>query len=163
MPDSFPEVFDLLAFAEQGRHLRGELELSRMDRLADVLADRGGRVTFDLRFGKEGRIPCARGHVEARLVLQCQCCLEPLPWVVRSDVNLGVVGTVDESLLLPESLEPLLLAAGSMVCLADIVQDELLLGLPVIPQHPDCRLPSTADAAPERPHPFAGLAHLKTH
>jgi uncharacterized protein len=163
MRDSFPDEFDPLAFAEKARHLRGELELSRLDRLANVLADKEGKVSFDLQFSKEGRIPCIRGHVEAWLVLQCQCCLEPLPWLVRSDVNLGVAGTVDESLRLPESLEPLLLETGATVSLADIVQDELLLGIPVIPQHPDCRLPSPADAAPERPHPFAGLAHLKTH
>lgn len=163
MPDSFPDLIDPLAFAEKEKHLRGTLQLARMDRLTDVLAGKEGGVKFDLEFGKEGRIPFIRGHVEARLVLQCQCCLEPLSWLVWSDLNLGVVGTVEDSLLLPESMEPLLSESGSMISLIDIVQDELLLGIPVIPQHPDCRLPVTPDAAPDRPHPFAVLADLKTH
>lgn len=161
MPDRLPDFLDPVAFAEKNRHVRGEFALSQMDRLADALMVRQGFVTVDLQFGKDGRMSCIRGCVEASLVLQCQCCLEPLPWVVRSDVNLGVVATVDEALLLPDSIDPLLVRAGTEVSLIDIVQDELLLGIPVIPQHQDCNFSTPAIAVPERPHPFAGLAQLK--
>lgn len=161
MPDHLPDVVDPVACAEKNRHLRGVLAVNQMDRLADMLLDTQGFVTVDLRFSKEGRMSCIRGYVEAELVLQCQCCLEPLAWPIRSDVNLGVVGSVDESRLLPDSMEPLLIGAGCGVSLADIVQDELLLGVPVIPQHQNCDSATPAAAVSDRPHPFAGLAQFK--
>lgn len=161
MPDCLPDVVDPVAFAEKNRQLRGVLAVNRMDRLADMLLDPQGFVSVDLQFSKEGRVPCIRGSVEADLVLQCQCCLEPLAWSMRSTVNLGVVGSLDESRLLPDSMDPLLIEAGCGVSLVDIVQDELLLGVPLIPQHQSCAASRPAVAVSERPHPFAGLAQFK--
>jgi uncharacterized protein len=132
-----------------------------MDRLADLVIDLQGEVDVELQFGKEGRVPTISGTVGTLLKLECQCCLEPLLWPIHGEVKLGVVGSVDEALSLPDSLEPLLVAVGAEVLLLDIVQDELLLALPCIPQHSYCQPQLPPEAVKERPHPFAALATLK--
>jgi uncharacterized protein len=43
---------------------------------------------------------------------------------------------------------------------AELVEDEILLALPVAPRHEKCGLPGAADAG-ERINPFAALAGLK--
>jgi uncharacterized protein len=89
-----------------------------------------------------------------------------LDWPVSVQVNLGVVRSIDEAKLLSEHLESLLMEEES-VALLDIVQDELVLAVPTIPQHKECKPasgvgvePPAAEAA-KRPNPFAVLADLK--
>jgi uncharacterized protein len=161
MLDRLPELFDPREFVERKRRIKGSIPLARLDRLRDVLSDSGGEAKIDLAFGKEGRIGCISGTVEADLPLQCQCCLETMLFPVQSDVRLGVVGSIDEANLLPEDLEPILVNPGAEVALADVVQDELLLAVPAIPRHTDCRIPGQPDAEVANEHPFAALANLK--
>lgn len=167
MVDHLPEFIDPLALAERRRQFKGSLLLSKMPRVRELLLEQEGEVEFELRFEKDGKIAAVVGAVEAELKLQCQCCLGVLPWPVRSQVRLGVVKSLAEADLLPESYEPLLLEEDT-ISLVDIVQDELLLALPAIPQHGHCEPAAQAGkgkvAAPEtpkRPNPFAVLAELK--
>ena len=162
MPDRLPDVIDPLALAQKRRRLRGEIPLQQMYRLAESLFATQGNARLELQFDKSGRQASITGYVEAMLTLQCQCCLGEMAWPVKSEVNLGVVTSVDEALRLPESMEPLLLEGESEVPLADIVQDEILLAIPAIPRHTNCHHPGAPDPKPEKPHPFAGLAELKT-
>jgi uncharacterized protein len=165
MVEHFPEFIDPLALAEKRRHFKGILPLSKMARLQDVLAEREGEVGFELRFGKDGKVAAVTGRVEAELQLRCQCCLGPLPWSISSPFSLGVVRSLEEADLLPESYEPLLLETDT-IAFVDIVQDEILLALPVIPQHEHCenagpKQPEFVVPTPKRPNPFAVLAELK--
>ena len=163
MFDRLPDLFDPLEFVEKKRRIEGRLHLSRLDRLQDVLLSSEGEVQVKLEFKREGRIPAVEGVVVADLTLQCQCCLEPLPWPVRNGVHLGVVGSIDEIGLLPEELEPLWVEPGGVIAVTDIIQDELLLAIPSIPQHPVCRLPQTETVVSGKEHPFARLAELKNN
>jgi uncharacterized protein len=165
MVEHFPEFIDPLALAGKRRQFKGSLPLSKMSRLHDLLLDQEGAVDFELRFEKDGKIAAVTGFVEAELKLQCQCCLGAIAWPVSCRVRLGVVNSIDEADLLPESYEPLLLE-GETIALADIVQEELLLAIPAIPQHGQCEpaVRLKKEAAPEnpkRPNPFAVLAELK--
>jgi uncharacterized protein len=170
MVEHLPELIDPLALAEKGRQFKGVLPLSQMTRLQDLLMDGLGEVSVSLKFGKDGKLAVVTGVVAAELELQCQCCLGAIPWKVDCRVNLGLVKSLAEADLLPESYEPLLLEGEGMMPLADIVQEELLLALPVIPQHDACELAAQAQTnekkepprqLPERPNPFAVLAKLK--
>jgi len=168
MVEHLPEFIDPLALADRGRQFKGSLPLSKMTRLQDVLLDGPGEVSFVLRFGKDGKLATVTGLVEAELRLQCQRCLGAVLWPVSCKVSLGVVRSIAEADLLAESYEPLLLE-GDTLALADIVQEELLLALPAIPRHSACEPAAqaapeqakAADAAPQRPNPFAVLAKLK--
>ena len=85
---------------------------------------------------------------------------------MRLQVSLGVVASLEEADRLRESYEPLLFDGGAPIRLSDLVQDELVLAIPPIPQHADCG--SAAHAGPlaetgHRENPFAVLAQLKNN
>jgi len=162
MPEHLPDAVDPVAFAEKRGHLVGRLAIGDLDRMASLVKSQDGFVDLDLQFGKQGRLPLIEGRVAAQLVLECQCCLGPMEWNIDSKVRLGIVESVDAALLLPEDTEALIVEPDSEVLLADIVQDELLLAISVIPQHDDCHLPGETPApVEERRNPFASLADLK--
>ena len=73
-----------------------------------------------------------------------------------------MVESVDTALLLPDDTEALIVEPDMEIVLSDIVQDELLLAIPTIPQHSDCLMPGATRASPEpKKNPFAALADLK--
>ncbi len=160
MTGSLPELIDPLEFVDKRRRVRGTLPLSRMERLKDQILNPEVSVQLELAFGREDRWPVVTGHIEARLVLQCQCCLEPLNWPITNDMRLGIVSSIDEGNLLPDSLEPLLLASGAMIALSDLVEDELLLAIPPIPQHTQCTLKTERPSGSSR-SAFAILEQLQ--
>jgi len=162
MSEHLPEFIDPLALTDKQRQLRGSLPLAKMLRLRDVLLSREGNARFELNFRKEGRVAAVLGRVEAELELQCQCCLGPLWWRVNNAVRLGIVRSLEEANLLPESFEPLLLE-DETIPLVDIIQDELLLAIPAIPQHEQCGELLAREGKPgkQRENPFAVLADLK--
>ncbi len=165
MVEHLPERIAPLALVEKRRQFKGSLPLSQLVRLQDVLLNPEGEVRFALRFEKHGKLSMVTGIVEAELELQCQCCLGPIAWPVSSRVKLAVVSSIDEADLLPESYEPLLLEEETMP-LAVIIQEELLLAIPSIPQHGQCEASAPREMAqtpyaPKRPNPFAALAELK--
>lgn len=162
MSEHVPELIDPLALVEKRRQFKGAVPLSRLLRLHDLLVSLEGDARFELSFTKEGRVAAVLGKVEADLQLQCQCCLRAIPWCVSSKVRLGIVRSIDEANLLPESFEPLLLEQET-IPLADIVQDELLLAIPPIPQHSRCdwALNGMTRLSEERSNPFAVLADFK--
>jgi uncharacterized protein len=161
MFDRLPDLFDPFEFAEKKRRIKGSVPLARMDRVRDCLQAEDGDANIDLEFRREGRVATLTGRVEADLVLQCQCCMEALSWPVRSAVRLGLAGSLEEADRLPEGFEPLLVEPGAAVALVDLVQDELLLAIPSIPQHPECGPPKPQNASAAVEHPFAVLAQLK--
>ena len=162
MVEYLPELIDPLALVDKRRQFKGSLPLSKMARMRDVLFNDEGQVRFELRFGKDGNVLAVTGIVEAELELQCQCCLGPIAWPVSSHVKLAIVRSIEQADLLPESYEPLLLEED-IIPLTDIIQEELLLAVPTIPQHGQCGEIASkfTTESPKRPNPFAVLAELK--
>jgi uncharacterized protein len=165
-----PEYIDPLQLADKRGELKGQLPISGLDRLGDLLATDTGSVTVELYFSREGRLPKIDGEISAVLHLQCQKCLLPVIWPVKHTVRLGIVKTIEQANRLPEDVEPLLLETDT-VHLKDIIEDELLLTLPAYPKHQhDCLAllgdvkhtdAPTANKPPQKPNPFSILANLK--
>lgn len=136
MSSRLPVRVDPWRLAEQGKALEGRFALAQMPRLAPLLADPAGDVSFRLGFGRDtaGR-PVVRVEVEAVLSLECQRCLEPLAHEVRSSFVLGLVTSLAEADRLPESYESLLVEEDT-ISPHDLVEEELLLAVPSVPRHP---------------------------
>ena len=134
MLDRLPELIDPLSFADKGSELIGQIDLSSLDRLAEMLADDSGSVAVRLVFGREGRLATIEGQITATLAVQCQNCLQVMDWPVDSKIKLGIVTSMDEADRLPKDYEPLLVG-DKKIPLKDIVEDELLLALPAFPKH----------------------------
>ena len=162
MSGRFTERVDPFFLVRTKRSFRGTLPLAKMQRLAGLLYDTEGNAAFDLSFRMEGRVPSVIGRVSADLVLQCQICLKSTRWVVEREVNLGIVASIAEASLLSEPYEPLLIE-NEDTRLSDIVEDELILGLPLIARHSGCKMavPSIDEEIDSSERPFAILAELR--
>jgi uncharacterized protein len=170
MLNRLPEIIEPLHLADKRGELKGQIAVSSLQRIADLLFDDSGSVTVELFFGREGRLPKIEGHIQTVLQLKCQSCLQALEFPVDSVVKLGIVKTVDQANRLPEDYEPLLVEGDTML-LRDIIEDELLLSLPAYPKHQHSCFVSNSDnnktnspvhdSQSARENPFSILATLK--
>ena len=169
MSGALPPSLDLSRAARHAFDLEGRLAVKSMPRLAAALASDAGVAEFKLHAGTDlSRRVVVSGRIEAELELVCQRCLGPVKLTLHAEPRLAWVKTDEALAALPEEYDPLLSAEGS-VELADLVADELLLALPLVPRHESdarCRdlpKPAAEAAAPVegRKNPFAELAKLK--
>ena len=136
MPEKLiPEHIDPFRFAEQNLRLDGIVKIVDMHRLSASLSSNNAPVEVSLQFGvDEQKITYLKGHLQTKLTLQCQRCMEPLMYEIMSDFSLGIVNTLDEAKSLPEGYEPVLATDGNLA-LMDLIEDEIILNLPIIPRH----------------------------
>lgn len=144
----------------------GRLPLSGMPRLRPVLADADGDCRFEVEFGVDAMgMRYVDVRAEAELPLLCQRSLERFLHPVRINQRLGLITDESQEAALPEGVEPLLLDASGELNPAGLVEDELILAVPVVPIDPasaeiEAEWPEEAEAE-EKPNPFAALAALK--
>lgn len=149
--------------ASAGRCFKGELPVASMERLSGLIVeDAGGEVAFKLDFSltaqRQIRVDVA---IHGWLPLQCQRSLKTYRHEFESSAVVGVIADEAEIPSLPGEFEPLA-CPEQRLKLADLVEEELLLCLPLVPVSPDTErvgedLPSTA----ETHRPFEVLASLK--
>jgi uncharacterized protein len=155
-------VIDSLSFAREGRSLQGELPVSGLERLHDMLAEVAGVVVYRLngRMGRQGKHQLVL-EVVGEIPLVCQRCLG------RFDHPLSIVSTLelvaDEADLSQDELEDDsrdFLVAQKELDVAALIEDEIILALPVAPRHEDCALPGGSTCG-TKVSPFAALKALK--
>jgi uncharacterized protein len=166
MLSRLPERIEPLVLAESGREFSGSLELAGLARLAPLLASQQGTLAVTLLLDRdEVGMRYLAGRVSGRLELACQRCLAPMEFALDSGFRLGLVRSEEEAQDLPAGYEPLLVAAEPMP-LAEIVEDEVLLALPVVALHREPHPCAAQQQEPlpegvQRENPFAVLAQLK--
>jgi uncharacterized protein len=166
-----PAVLDARKVFRQGLLIRGTLPVSGMTRLATLLQDGTGSVTVQLQFGHdESHRRRIQGQVNATVMLQCQRCLEPLAVELDETVNLALVSSEAIAEKLPADIDPWL-SDEEQLAPAEIIEEQLILGLPIVASHQQCelaikqnnsKLPPKDSADPVQ-NPFAVLATLKNN
>ena len=135
-----------------------------MPRLAPLLSGTEGRIQVELGFVPASRgIVLIDGTVDAAVRLICQRCLEPFRLDTRSRVRLAVLPAAVDEPELEADYEPLV-ADGGRISLFALVEDEILLNLPLAPMHPREVCPvqlDTGAAESSKNNPFAVLKGLK--
>jgi uncharacterized protein len=185
MSREFPDLLNPWKAADGRRTFEGTMPLARMQRLVPLLAPRTGagdsadaagsetawadaRFRVDFAHDRQGNVTVEL-WVDAELPLICQRSLRPYLEPVKRHSVLVVVESVEAQELLPEDYEPVLVEHGRLALL-DLVEDELLLGVPQVPRDPAVKeVDLSTDAGPEVPaaseaettrRPFEGLAGL---
>ncbi|MCK9532060.1 MAG: YceD family protein [Gammaproteobacteria bacterium] len=162
-----PDKIDPVRLAEARRTLQGELPVAAMTRLVDLLTDDRGTVHVDIQCGVDPEgIRYLRGSLSAEVGMQCQRCLENFRLALNTQFALGVVAHESVAERLPEHYEPLVVGEDP-IFLRDIVEDELILSLPIVPKHPEGQCPAGNGGdehldEERRENPFAALKVLKT-
>ncbi|MEW5891707.1 MAG: YceD family protein [Pseudomonadota bacterium] len=139
-------VIDPLRFARTGESLAGTVDLVGLPRLQDRLAKAEGAARYRLTGqGPENRKPSLHLQVEVELHLVCQRCLEPYPFRLEMDATLLLARTEAE-LAAWEEADPWCegLVAEPQLDVLALVEDEILLGLPMVPRHPAGECPERA-------------------
>jgi uncharacterized protein len=127
------------------------------------------RVSGEQQPGNDGSVKVyLQLEASAPVQLRCERCLQGVPCTVharrrirfvkdeQTAAQLDALDDEEDVLALPERLD-----------LRELIEEELILALPLAPRHEDCHLPAAAaegqPASQERatPHPFAALAALK--
>ena len=171
-----PRRLDVRRFAQEAGALGAEATLRDFGRLFAETAGRGGDLAVHWSATGQMRNP-AHVHPEiwlhlkadATLPLVCQRCLHEVdvPLAVERDFRF-VPDEARAAAEDDESEEDVLAESRSFDLLA-LVEDELLMDLPVVPRHDTCPvdLPTSATdeafeaAQGEKANPFAALARLK--
>jgi uncharacterized protein len=143
-------VKDPIRFAREAVSLKGEIALVEMDRLRDELAGDQGFVTYRLEGALVGGRPALRLQIDANPTLVCQVCLTPYVHSLHSE-GMIFLARNDAELERWESNDPLLdvIVAEEHMDVRMLVEDELLLSLPVIPRHEDEDCPRRDDVLGE--------------
>ena len=173
MRQHLPKEIDAFRFAQTGRELEGTIDVADMPRLASSLHDNKGEVAVSMRFGIDPTgTPFVKGHFETVLFLTCERCMQELRLPLQIDTLLGLVKHEKLISNLTEQYEPWLIENDALVDPASIVEDELILALPLVPKHDDDCLPEEAwfsgdvedneATTEEKVSPFAVLSALKT-
>jgi len=136
MQKKLPENVDFLKQVERNACFEGAWPVARFARLADVICGKQGEITVRLKFGTRAGTHCLDGYVQADLELRCQRCLDPVKQHIESDFRFGLISSEDEADLLPKEFEPLLVSDPEL-SLFELVEDEILLSLPIVSRHDD--------------------------
>ncbi len=169
MSKGLPELVYPLQLARSGRSLQGQIPVARMWRLAETLCSTAGEMVIDLRVrrGKHGGL-CIQGEIQGELQLECQRCLQPFAWSANCAVRLGLIPTELSQAQLESGYEPVVAQEDSPLSLLALVEDELILALPIVPMHPENLCPNAvASGSAAEPGidakvtPFAVLKHMK--
>lgn len=163
-------------FAQAGASLLGEERLARFPRLLDEAKGLGGEIWVhyeargDIRADAAG-VDEVWVHLQATVQLPqtCQRCLGPAEIEVSFDRDFRFVATEALAEVEDEESEEDVLVLSKSFDLLELVEDELLMAMPVAPKHEICPQPvkfQVADPdfvaeAAEKPNPFALLEQLK--
>ena len=168
-----PTRLNLPALAQGGQPLTGQTPLAELARLAaDLPADAPASAPVAWQALTEWRArPGASDqlwlHLEAQaqVPLVCQRCLGPVVEPLAVDRWFRFVDTEAQAEAEDDEAEEDLLVLEPQFDLLALLEDELIMALPLVPMHEICpELPpmrAGEDATEPPAHPFAALARLK--
>lgn len=167
MSANVPETLDAWRMVVARRRFDGQVSLAELTRLQGLVADTDGECVYSLEFGRDDvlRVSYVELTIDTALPLTCQRSMQRFLLPVKVTQRLGLIRDEDEESSLPEEYEALLVPEDGQLRPLDLVEDELVLAVPVVPLSPDGEAVDQ-DWAPseeetKKANPFAALAALK--
>lgn len=131
MKQTLPVHLNFIKKAKTGYEIEGKLPIKRLKRLSECLWSDQGELQAELKFNRARHIPFIDGHITTELQLKCQRCNKALHYPIDSYFKLGLVLNEAQMDDLPDEYEPYLVKEDNNH-LADMLEDELLLALPLV-------------------------------
>ena len=160
---------DSLDFAGNGQQISGEMRVAELPRLLDVMANSQGILSYTVQGGVDKLgTPFLDVGVVGQCLLRCQRCLNILDYPVRLETRLllrdqASLDALDEGVAGGEEEEFDSILADTHLNVPDMLEEEILLSLPIAPKHElgACQVTDGENAQKEEKNPFAVLAKLK--
>jgi uncharacterized protein len=154
-------IADPFKFAADSRALQGEVAVADLRRLVDALADGEGRVVWSIEGSMADGEPRLLVRADAVLNLSCQRCLGAMAWPLAVETVLQPVRAgqpIPDEELEDDAVDAIELE-GELDALG-LVEDEILLALPIAPRHENCEPPLSGGGSGKE-SPFAALESLR--
>jgi uncharacterized protein len=162
---------DSLDFARNGREINGEVRIAELPRLLDILENPQGILNYTVQGGvdKQG------SHfldisIAGQCQLRCQRCLNGLDYPLLLETRLllcnqASLDALDDKVAHGEEEEFDSILADTHLNVLDMLEEEILLSLPIAPKHEFgvCQATDGENAHREEKNPFAVLAKLKSN
>lgn len=165
-----PERTNPYALADKQSDMAGEIGRERLSRLEEATEGVLRSAQASLSFGRDesGR-RVVSGQVNGTVNLLCQRCLKAFQYELAGSFKMALVYNDEMARALPTDLDSLLLLPDQPLDIAQIVEDELLLCLPMHAVHPEgeCHIETQfgadeSEGVPGKaPNPFDVLKDLK--
>ena len=136
-----PIKVDHRKLARQGQILNCSLPKQQFVRFSETLAEVDGDIDVELLFSKgmQDRTQI-HGNLSSNIKLVCQNCLKPFSFILECPIDLEIVANESEIEWVAEGID-VIVAEDSEINLAEILEDELIMSVPMIPRHPQVRCP----------------------
>lgn len=165
-----PLAVDAVRTAQKRLDYSGIYTAEQVARLAASVVSVDSDVQTSLSFDIDNlRLAVINGQSDVTVTLECQRCGKTFEHQLHATYCFSPVRNDEQAEALPEAYEPIEVDEFGEVDLLAMIEDEIILSLPVVPVHESehCEV-SDADmvfgklpAEVEKPNPFAVLASLK--
>jgi len=135
MSERLPVHLDPIAQANRGRSVHGTVPVRAFRRLAEWLHSDAGELDVRLAFGRDesGRRQVT-GRIQGALSLVCHRCMVPYELPIDLDLSLVLVESEAEAETLPDELDALVIDDARSMHTVDMIEDDLILALPLVPR-----------------------------
>ncbi|MBJ3815493.1 23S rRNA accumulation protein YceD [Shimwellia pseudoproteus] len=165
-----PLTLDPVRTAQKRLDYQGIYTQAQVERVAESVVSVDSDVECSMNFAIDNqRLAVINGDAKVAVTLRCERCGKPFPHQVYTQYCFSPIANDKQAEALPEAYEPIEVNEFGEIDLLAMVEDEIILSLPVVPVHDSehCEV-SEADMVfgelpdeAKKPNPFAVLASLK--
>lgn len=165
---ALPKLIDPGKWADRAAVCDATVPLRRFPRLLDGMVDDAGEVRVAVRFDRDARgLAQMTGELATQVQATCQRCLTPVAVPLQATVDVFLLADEADAERLGEDEDYVVFADGQ-IDLPELLEDELILALPLVTRHEDCEpqvplVEAEPDSEPvaKKENPFQILASLK--
>lgn len=177
---TFPAQIEPFKWAEQGFEWVGQLPLSNFSRVAqeaiESIEQQSVQVECKLSMDSYHSFVWLNAHLQSKVAVPCQRCLKAVDVSLDTDVHIAILNDESQIDFLDEDADFIVLGEDAntqkadyrqpaVLNLCNVLEDELLLTMPISPKHDECEIQHRAVELDEPEHkkdnPFEILASLK--
>jgi uncharacterized protein len=169
MSEPWSQLIDVDRLADRQADVVFDIPLSRLLRVQAKIAGAQGSVRGVAHFRREAGFRVAELEMDGEAKLVCQRCLSPMAWPLGGESRVAIVAVESDADRVPQDFETVH-AVDDRIRVSDLVEEELLLTLPLVPLHEDASECAGEGAAPvveaesppeqETQRPFERLGEL---
>ena len=168
---SLSKRLDAKSFVDIEKVLTGSIEMVGLERFQGAVESVMSAIDYRLAFQTDAEgYRMIDGSCSARITAVCQRCLDAVELDVEGEFQVGLAYSDEEAKHLPKHYEPVLMDNNGNIDPYELLEDELILALPMFANHElgECEVKQpVAEAAhiettSERDNPFDVLKQFKS-
>jgi uncharacterized protein len=168
---ALPKRLDAIRFVDNETVLSGSLDINLFKRFQEAVEGVNGPVAYKLAFQRDADDHMfIDGECSTKATMVCQRCLDAVVLDVRGEFQIGLAFSDEKAKHLPKQYEPAIMDHNGNIDPWELVEDELILALPMFAYHAqgECEIKQPkaetepVEVADKKDNPFAVLQQLKS-